>query len=111
MAQPSRLHRRFEVLPGAQVVQVDWGDEGFFDTPDCPLHVWSFRMTLSFSRDPFACCVTSQDVVTFLDCHRRAFDHFVGVPATIIYDRTRRWCASTCGAPPRCRWLDVSTHF
>ena len=46
-------------------------------------------MTLSFSRDPFACFVTSQDLVTFWDCHRRAFEHFGGVPATIVYDRTK----------------------
>ncbi len=86
--EPPELHRRFEVLPGAQA-QVDWGDEGFLDTPDGPLHVWSFHMTLSFSRDPFCCFVTSQDLVTFWDCHRRAFDHFGGVPATIVYDRTK----------------------
>ncbi len=85
---PPELHRRFEVLPGAQA-QVDWGDEGVLDTPDGPVHIWSFHMTLSFSRDPFACFVTSQDLVTFWDCHRRAFDHFGGVPATIAYDRTK----------------------
>jgi hypothetical protein len=27
--------------PGAQV-QVDWGDEDFVDTPEGPVHVWSF---------------------------------------------------------------------
>jgi transposase len=85
---PPELHRRFEVLPGAQA-QVDWGDEGFVDGPHGPVHVWSFHMTLSFSRDPFACFVTSQDLVTFWDCHRRAFEHFGGVPATIVYDRTK----------------------
>ena len=56
--EPPELHRRFEVLPGAQA-QVDWGDEGFVDGPDGPVHVWSFHMTLSFSRDPFCCFVTS----------------------------------------------------
>ena len=86
--EPPELHRRFEVLPGAQA-QVDWGDEGFIETSDGLLHVWSFHMTLSFSRDPFCCFVTSQDLVTFWDCHRRAFDHFGGVPATIVYDRTK----------------------
>jgi transposase len=85
---PPELHRRFEVLPGAQA-QVDWGDEGMIDTADGPVHVWSFHMTLSYSRDPFCCFVTSQDLVTFWDCHRRAFAHFGGVPATIVYDRTK----------------------
>jgi transposase len=86
--EPPELHRRFEVLPGAQA-QVDWGDEGFVDGLDGPTHVWSFHMTLSYSRDPFCCFVTSQDLLTFWDCHRRAFAHFGGVPATIVYDRTK----------------------
>lgn len=46
-------------------------------------------MTLSYSRDPFCCFAASQDLGTFWDCHRRAFAHFVGVPAVIVYDRTR----------------------
>lgn len=85
---PLELHRRFEVLAGAQV-QVDWGDEGVIETDTGPLHVYSFHMTLSYSRDPFCCFVSSQDLVTFWDCHRRAFAHFGGVPATIVYDRTK----------------------
>ena len=85
---PPELHRRFEVLPGAQA-QADWGDEGFVEGPDGPIHIWSFHMTLSFSRDPFCCFVASQDLVTFWECHRRGFDHFGGVPATIVYDRTK----------------------
>ncbi len=87
-SEAPELHRRFEVLPGAQA-QVDWGDEGFVETADGPTHVWSFHMTLSYSRDPFCCFVTSQDLLTFWDCHRRAFEHFGGVPATIVYDRTK----------------------
>ena len=56
--EPPELHRRFEVLPGAQA-QVDWGDEGFLDGPHGPTHVWSFHMTFSYSRDPFCCFVTT----------------------------------------------------
>lgn len=82
------LHRRFEVVPGAQA-QVDWGDEG-----DLLAHVgircvYSFHMTLSHSRDPFTCFTTSMDLATFWDCHRRAFAHFGGVPGSIVYDRTK----------------------
>lgn len=83
--QPPELHRRFEVLPGAQA-QVDWGDEGVLGDGS---HVYSFHMTLSFSRDPFCCFVTSQDLASFWDCHRRAFAHFGGVPGSIVYDRTK----------------------
>ena len=82
------LHRRFEVLPGAQA-QVDWGDEGVISTEHGPCHVYSFHMTLSYSRDPFTCFVASQDLASFWGCHVRAFHHFGGVPASILYDRTK----------------------
>ncbi len=82
------LHRRFEVIPGAQA-QVDWGDEGGILTRAGIKKVYSFHMVLSYSRDPFCCFTTSMDLATFWDCHRRAFTHFGGVPKTIVYDRTK----------------------
>ncbi|GAB3009925.1 IS21 family transposase [Streptomyces pseudoechinosporeus] len=82
------LHRRFEVVPGAQA-QVDWGDEGKILAHMGIPKVYSFHMVLSYSRDPFCCFTTGQDLQTFFDCHRRAFAHFGGVPMTIVYDRTK----------------------
>jgi transposase len=82
------LHRRFAVVPGAQA-QVDWGDEGDLLAHVGVKNVYSFHMTLSHSRDPFTCFTTSMDLATFWDCHRRAFAHFGGVPAAIVYDRTK----------------------
>ncbi|WP_338674659.1 IS21 family transposase [Streptomyces sp. SCSIO 30461] len=82
------MHRRFEVIPGAQA-QVDWGDEGKILAHMGIGKVYSFHMVLSYSRDPFSCFTTSQDLQTFFDCHRRAFAHFGGVPMTIVYDRTK----------------------
>jgi transposase len=82
------LHRRFEVVPGAQA-QVDWGDEGDLLAHVGIANVYSFHMTLSYSRDPFTCFTTSMDLATFWDCHRRAFAHFGGVPGSIVYDRTK----------------------
>ncbi|MGP3964467.1 IS21 family transposase [Nonomuraea sp. 3N208] len=84
----ARLHRRFEVVPGAQA-QVDWGDEGGILAHVGIEKVYSFHMTLSYSRDPFCCFTTSQDLATFWACHRRAFEHFGGVPGSIVYDRTK----------------------
>ncbi|MFB7645786.1 IS21 family transposase [Streptomyces sp. NPDC056084] len=82
------MHRRFEVIPGAQA-QVDWGDEGKILAHMGIEKVFSFHMVLSYSRDPFCCFTTSQDLQTFFDCHRRAFAHFGGAPMTIVYDRTK----------------------
>lgn len=82
------LHRRFEVVPGAQA-QVDWGDEGDLLAHVGIPNVYSFHLTLSHSRDPFSCFTSSMDLATFWDCHRRAFAHFGGVPGSIVYDRTK----------------------
>src|SRR4029450_5940044 len=81
--EPTGFHRRFEVLAGAQA-RGGWGEEGELQTPTGPLRVSSFHMTLSYSRDPFCCFTASQDLGSFWDCHRRAFAHFGGVPATIV---------------------------
>jgi transposase len=82
------MHRRFEVVPGAQA-QVDWGDEGKIPAHVGIEKVYWFHMTLSYSRAPFCCFTTSQGLQTFFDCHRRAFAHFSGVPMSIVHDRTK----------------------
>jgi transposase len=80
------LHRRFETIAGAQA-QVDWGDEG--DLFGTGRKVYSFHMVLSYSRDPFCCYTHSMDSAAFWGSHIRAFEHFGGVPAAIVYDRTK----------------------
>lgn len=82
------LHRRFEVVAGAQA-QVDWGEEGDVLAGVGIERTYSFHMTLSYSRDPFTCFTSSMDLAPFWDCHRRAFAHFGGVPGSIVYDRTK----------------------
>jgi transposase len=114
--EPMEFHRRFEVLPGSQA-QVDWGDEGELQAATGPLSVSvsSFHMTLPYSRDPFCCYTASQDLGSLWDCHRRAFAHFGGVPATIVYDRTKTVVRRHVGRgqqtplhPPWPRWTPPS---
>jgi transposase len=83
----SGLHRRFEVVAGAQA-QVDLGRRGAILLEAGIRKLYSFHMTLSYSRDPFCCFVTSQDLGTFFDCHRRGV-RFGGVPGSIVDDRTK----------------------
>ena len=65
------LHRRFEVTPGAQA-QVDWGTESRSIAKALGVrYVYSFHMTLSYSRNPFCCFTTSLDLATFFGCHLR----------------------------------------
>jgi len=54
---------------------------------------WIFVMTLCFSRHMYAEVVTNQQVETWLACHRRAFEHFNGLPAKLIIDNAK--CAIT----------------
>jgi transposase len=86
--EQKKMHRRYEVLPGSQA-QVDWGEEEPIETPRGRLKVYSFHMVLSHSRDAFCRYTTSQDLATFWACHAAAFEHFGGVPASILYDRTK----------------------
>jgi transposase len=88
-APSTGLHRRFEVTPGAQA-QVDWGCEDRRLAAAVGVrHIYSFHMTLSYSRDPFCCFTTSCDLGTFWACHVAGFRHFGGVPSSIVYDRTK----------------------
>lgn len=72
-------------------------------------------MTLSYSRDPFCCFTTSQDLQSFFDCHRRAFAHFGGVPMAIVYDRTktvvRRHVAPGEAVPLHPEAVGVAGHY
>jgi transposase len=112
--QLASLHRRFEVVPGAQG-QVDWGDEGGVLAHVGIPKVYSFHMVLSYSRDPFCCFTTSQDLRTFWDCHARAFDHFGGVPGSIVYDRTktvvRRHVAPGAAVPLHPEAVGFAGHY
>jgi hypothetical protein len=46
-------------------------------------------MVLSCSRDPFCLYTARQDLTTFWAAHAAAFAHFGGVPAEVVYDRTK----------------------
>jgi transposase len=51
----------------------------------CTRFTWWCRMRGIRS----AVSLPGQDLATFFDCHRRAFEHFGGVPATVVDDRTK----------------------
>ena len=82
------LHRRFEVVPGAQA-QVDWGEEGgvLIGIPK----VYSFHMVLSYSRDPFCCYTTSKDLATFLAATAGRSSTSAGCPARSSMTGPRPW--------------------
>lgn len=81
---------RLETPPGQQA-QVDFTAAGMKIDPQTGKlrKAWCFVMTLSCSRHQFACLVFDQKVETWLRCHRRAFEHFRGVPRQVVIDNLK----------------------
>jgi transposase len=99
--KPEPISERFETAPGHQA-QVDWSHEEPIRTSSgLELPLYGFHMVLGHSRDAFLGLVGSQDLVTFWACHRAAFHHFGGIPAEILYDRTKTVVRSHVGRERR----------
>jgi len=81
---------RLEVEPGSQA-QVDLGYVGKMTDPATGKlrKAWAFIMTLSYSRHRFVRFIFRQDGANWIDCHRRAFEYFGGVPATVMIDNLK----------------------
>ena len=81
---------RIETDPGEEA-QVDFGFAGrMWDRATQKLRrAWFFVMTLSWSRHQYVRFVFDQKVATWLDCHRRAFESFGGVPGRIVPDNLK----------------------
>lgn len=79
-----------ETLPGA-ISQVDFGYIGkIYDSESGTRRkAWVFVMSLGFSRRMFACITFDQKIETWLLCHVLAFEHFGGVPETVVPDNLK----------------------
>jgi len=64
------------------------------------IHTWFFIMTLCWSRHQYAEIVTSQNLATWLGCHRRAFEWFGGVPSKILIDNLKSGVIKACYYEP-----------
>ena len=89
-ARQKRLTVRFETPPGHQA-QVDWKECGKHAGADGVLvPVYAFVMVMAYSRMLFVRFTTSMKMGVLLDCHRRAFDFFGGIPDEILYDNMKQ---------------------
>lgn len=77
---------------GPQIVDVFTGEI---------ISTWFFVMTLAWSRHQYAEFVTNQKVVTWLGCHRRAFEFFGGVPKKVIIDNPKCAITRACYHDPK----------
>ena len=85
-AKTPRVTNVLEFAPG-EAAQVDFGKGP--DITDVHTHeifkTWVFVMVLAWSRHQYAELVRDQSVEAWLGCHRRAFEHFNGVPVKNHY--------------------------
>jgi len=88
--------------PG-DVAQIDFGQGPMI--PDnktgVPRKTWFFVMVLAWSRHMYAELVTDQSIETWLGCHRRAFEHFGGVPGTCSIDNLKAAITRACYRDPQ----------
>jgi len=79
---------RLRTLPGEQA-QVDWADFGKHEVEGTLRRLCVFVMTLSYSRRMFVRYSYSAAMGAFIRGHVQAFEHFGGVPRTVLYDNLR----------------------
>lgn len=64
------------------------------------IDTWIFTMVLAWSRHMYAELVPDQSVMTWLGCHRRAFEAFGGVPARLLIDNLKAAITRACYYDP-----------
>lgn len=105
---------RIETPPG-QEAQVDFGYAGLTIDPATGKlrKTWFFVMTLSFSRYQYAELVYDQTVATWLECHRRAFEFFGGVPERIVLDNLKAAIIKVCRTDPEVQrsYRELASHY
>lgn len=63
--------------------------EVWVDLPGGRTKAYLFLMRLMHAKRDFAWIYAKQDQLSFLDGHRRAFEHFGGVPSRMVYDNLK----------------------
>jgi transposase len=97
---------RFETGPGEQA-QVDWGSAWVWLGEE-RVRVHVFTMVLGYSRRIFARGYREEGLVSLLDGHAQAFEHFGGCTQTILYDNPR---TIVLAKDESSGWVEWNTKF
>lgn len=76
---------------GLRIIDVFTGEE--FKT-------WFFVMALAWSRHQYVEMVRDQKVLTWLGCHRRAFEFYGGLPVRVVIDNPKAAITRACYRDP-----------
>jgi Integrase core domain len=80
---PATAEARYYVKPGQQP-QVDWAEMGLVSIGGAQRKLYAFVAIIAWSRASFVRFTTDMQLLTWLDCHRRAFEFFGGVPLEVL---------------------------
>ena len=96
----AQAEARFYVKPGQQI-QIDWAEMGAVAIAGVITKVYAFVAILAWSRTLFVRFTTNMQLLTWLDCHRRAFECFGGVPREVLIDNLKTGVDSRAGGTVR----------
>lgn len=88
LKKSSKAYMVLHSLPGEEA-QVDFGYIGTLNFQGKRRKAWIFVMTLSYSRLMYVDVVFDQTVKTFINCHKKSFRYFGGVPETVKIDNLK----------------------
>jgi transposase len=91
---------RFFVKAGQQL-QVDWAEMGTARVDGVERKLYAFVAVLAWSRAMFVHFTTNMSMLTWLDCHLRAFQFFGGVTAEVLIDNLKTGVSSRAGGTVR----------
>ena len=94
--QPKPAEQRFFARPGQQM-QVDWGELGVVEFGPHHVKIYVFVAVMAWSRALFVRFTTDMQMLTWLDCHRRAFAFFGGVPNEVLVDNLKTAVVARAG--------------
>lgn len=93
---PQTAEARFHVKPGQQV-QIDWAELGAYTIEGVQRKLYVFVAIMAWSRQLFVHFTYDMKLLSWLDCHCRAFSYFGGVPAEVVIDNLKTGVTSRAG--------------